>query len=278
MEDFKAIRPGQACSFRGNRKRLVYVATDKRRVLFQEIPFYRVGKSAFPTVNFVCSHRSAPSLKPKMDFDLQIVARHFPELTDSQIKQFRQFAELIAEWNQKLNLISRADIENLPLRHILHSLAIAKTLNFEPGTQILDVGTGGGFPGVPLAILCPDCQFLLIDSVGKKIKAVSNCIESLKLENATAQQTRAENVKSSFDYVIARAVTQLPKFLSWIRNRIKADGFNALPNGVLCLKGGDLSHEFADLSEKPELYPIRSYFGYPEFEDKFVVHVPIESK
>ena len=213
-----------------------------------------------------------------MEFDLQIVNRHFPGLTETQTRQLSKFSELIAEWNQRVNLISRNDIQNLPMRHMLHSLAIAKTVDFQPGTQILDVGTGGGFPGIPLAIIYPECQFQLIDSVGKKIKAVSSCIESLNLGNAVAHQARAETVQEIFDFIIARAVTQLPKFLGWIRDRVRHPSANALANGVLYLKGGDLSEEFSDVPETPTLYPIIDYFKYPEFDNKFVVHIPIASK
>ena len=213
-----------------------------------------------------------------MEFDLQIVNRHFPDLTETQTRQLGKFSALIADWNQRVNLISRNDIQNLPVRHILHSLAIAKTVDFRPGTRILDVGTGGGFPGIPLAILYPECQFQLIDSVGKKIKAVSDCIESLNLDNAVAHQARAETVQDTFDFIVARAVTQLPKFLGWIRDRVRHPSTNALANGVLYLKGGDLTEEFSEVTETPTLYPIVDYFEYPEFENKFVVHVPIASK
>ena len=177
-----------------------------------------------------------------------------------------------------MNLISRNDIQNLPMRHILHSLAIAKTVDFQPGTRILDVGTGGGFPGIPLAIIYPECQFQLIDSVGKKIKAVSNCIESLNLGNAVAHQARAETVQDTFDFIVARAVTQLPKFLGWIRDRVRHQVQTLWLNGVLYLKGGDLSEEFSDVPETPALHPIIDYFKYPEFDNKFVVHIPITSK
>jgi len=213
-----------------------------------------------------------------MEFDLQIVNRHFPSLSESQRRQLNQFSELIAEWNEKVNLVSRNDVQNLPIRHILHSLAIAKTVDFQPGTRILDVGTGGGFPGIPLAILYPECQFQLIDSIGKKIRAVANCIESLGLKNANARQIRASAVEEAFDFVVARAVTQLPKFIQWVRGSIRHPSFNPLENGVLYLKGGDLAEEFADLIEKPTLYPIINYFNYPEFDRKFVVHVPLPEK
>jgi len=213
-----------------------------------------------------------------MEFDLQIVNRHFPSLSESQQQQLQHFSELIAEWNEKVNLVSRTDVQNLPIRHILHSLAIAKTVDFRPGTRILDVGTGGGFPGIPLAILYPECQFQLIDSIGKKIRAVADCIESLGLKNANAQQIRANAVKGAFDFVVARAVTQLPKFLQWVRGSIRHPSFNSLENGVLYLKGGDLAEEFAALVEKPVLYPIINYFNYPEFDSKFVVHVPLPAK
>lgn len=210
-----------------------------------------------------------------MTFDLDIVYRHFPELAAKQKEQLAAFADAIAEWNEKINLVSRADVENLPKRHILHSLAIAKTLAFKPGATVIDVGTGGGFPGIPLAIAFPEARFLLIDSIGKKIKVVQDCIARLGLENAVALQGRAEEVDRQVDFVVARAVTQLPKFMEWIRKKIKRSAFHDLPNGVLYLKGGDLSEEFAAIPEKATAYPIREYFDDADFDQKYVIHIPV---
>ncbi len=211
-----------------------------------------------------------------MDFDLQIVEQHFPDLTPLQRERLYHFASLIGEWNQKINLVSRADIANLPMRHILHSLAIAKAMPFQNGTRIMDVGTGGGFPGLPLAILFPECGFHLVDSIGKKIKVVVDCIHQLGLDNVSAEQVRADKVPKQFDFIVARAVTQLPEFMNWVRKKIKRTAFNALPNGVLYLKGGELKEELDRIKEKPTAFPIREYFDYEEFDQKFVIHVPVQ--
>ena len=210
-----------------------------------------------------------------MDFDLKILEQHFPELSDLQKERFAAYARLIAEWNEKINLISRTDIENLPKKHILHSLAIAKAMPFQDGTRIMDVGTGGGFPGIPLAILFPECGFHLVDSIGKKIKVVVDCVHQLGLDNVSAEQARVENIRNQYDFIVARAVTQLPRFMNWIRKRVKRTAFNDLPNGVLYLKGGDVQEEFASIKETPSAYPIREFFDYEEFHQKFVIHVPV---
>jgi len=210
-----------------------------------------------------------------MDFDLSILERHFPDITEQQRERFAAYAQLIAEWNEKINLISRADVANIPKRHILHSLAIAKAMPFKDGTRIMDVGTGGGFPGIPLAILFPECGFHLVDSIGKKVKVVVDCVHKLGLDNVSAEQARAEKVPNQFDFIVARAVTQLPKFMNWIRKRVKRTAFNELPNGALYLKGGDLSEEFASIKETPTAYPIREFFDYEEFDQKYVIHVPV---
>ena len=211
-----------------------------------------------------------------MDFDLRIVERHFPVLTSLQYERLAQFADLIGEWNQKINLISRSDIDNLPKRHILHSLAIAKAMPFQPGTRIMDVGTGGGFPGLPLAILFPECGFHLVDSIGKKIKVVVDCVHKLGLDNVSAEQVRVDKVPKQFDFVVARAVTQLPEFMNWVRKKIKKTAFNNLPNGVLYLKGGDLKEEFEKIRETPVAFPIQEFFDYEEFNQKYVIHVPVQ--
>jgi len=211
-----------------------------------------------------------------MEFDLKIVEQHFPDLTSLQRERLYHFASLIGEWNQKINLVSRADIANLPKRHILHSLAIAKVMPFQDGTRIMDVGTGGGFPGLPLAILFPECGFHLVDSIGKKIKVVVDIVHQLGLDNVSAEQARADKVPKQFDFIVARAVTQLPEFMNWVRKKIKRTAFNTLPNGVFYLKGGELKEELDRIKEKPTAFPIREYFDYEEFDQKFVIHVPVQ--
>jgi len=210
-----------------------------------------------------------------MTFDLSVVSTHFPELQEAQVHQLEQFAATIAQWNTKINLISRSDIANLPTRHILHSLAIAKVAKFAPGTTVIDVGTGGGFPGIPLAIAFPEARFLLIDSIGKKIRVVEDCIKKLGLKNAAAANCRVEQVDRQVDFIVARAVTQLPKFMSWIRSKVKRSSFNDLPNGVLYLKGGSIDEELDSIPEGNRSHPIREFFDYEEFEQKFVIHIPV---
>ncbi len=196
-------------------------------------------------------------------------------MTALQRQRLQEYARLIRDWNAKINVVSRADIDNLPRRHLLHSLAIAKTMPFHPGTRVMDVGTGGGFPGIPLAILFPDCGFHLVDSIGKKVKVVVDCVRKLELDNVSAEQARAEKVPNQFDFIVARAVTRLPDFMNWIRKKVKRTAFNQLPNGVLYLKGGDLRDEFAGIPETPTAYPIREFFDHEDFDQKYVIHVPV---
>lgn len=203
---------------------------------------------------------------------MELIKRYFPDLSDTQYLQFSQLEPLYREWNQKINLISRKDIDQLYLRHVLHSLAIAKFLEFSPGTKILDVGTGGGFPGIPLAILFPEAEFLLIDSIHKKIKVVEAIIEELRLKNCRASAIRADKVKGKYDFITSRAVSSLPLFISWVRSSIAKSSKNSKPNGILALKGGDLEEEL-NISYKTDIISIQDYFTEPFFETKKLVHV-----
>jgi 16S rRNA (guanine527-N7)-methyltransferase len=207
--------------------------------------------------------------------DSTIIEKYFPSLTDKQKQQFAQLGELYATWNAQINVISRADIDNLYEKHILHSLAIAKVVDFKDFTEILDVGTGGGFPGIPLAILYPNCQFLLVDSIGKKIKVVNEVATALGLENIKAEQIRAELVEGEFDFVVSRAVTRLLPFYGWVKGKININNYNKLKNGILYLKGGDLKEELKELGKKSRVFELSDYFTEEFFETKMVVHVPM---
>jgi 16S rRNA (guanine527-N7)-methyltransferase len=207
--------------------------------------------------------------------DSTIIEKYFPRLTDKQKQQFVQLGELYATWNAQINVISRADIDNLYEKHILHSLAIAKVVDFKDFTEILDVGTGGGFPGIPLAILYPNCQFVLVDSIGKKIKVVNEITTALGLENIKAEQMRAELVEGEFDFVVSRAVTRLLPFYGWVKGKININNYNKLKNGILYLKGGDLKEELKELGKKSRVFELSDYFTEEFFETKMVVHVPM---
>lgn len=207
--------------------------------------------------------------------DSTVIEKYFPRLTDKQRQQFAQLGELYATWNAQINVISRADIDNLYEKHILHSLAIAKVVDFKDFTEILDVGTGGGFPGIPLAILYPNCQFVLVDSIGKKIKVVNEIVSSLGLENIKAEQMRAELVEGEFDFVISRAVTRLLPFYGWVKGKININNYNKLKNGILYLKGGNLKEELKELGKKSRVFELSDYFTEEFFETKMVVHVPM---
>ena len=198
--------------------------------------------------------------------DVQIILKYFPNLSEKQKEEFAKLGELYADWNSKINVISRKDIDNFYERHVLHSLGIAKMISFKPKTKILDVGTGGGFPGIPLAILFPECEFHLVDSVGKKIKVVNAVAESLGLKNVKAEQVRAEELKEKFHFVVSRAVTDLPEFQKWVKNKFLPENFNELPNGTLYLRGeGDLGNKSFEL---------KIYFSEDFFETKKIVFIP----
>lgn len=208
---------------------------------------------------------------------MELLLKYFPELTETQIEKFSRLYNLYFDWNQKINVVSRKDIEELYLRHVLHSLGIAKVISFKPNTRIMDVGTGGGFPGIPLAILFPECHFHLVDSIGKKIKVVDAVKEDLKLENVIASNLRAEAVKGDFDFIVSRAVTKMEVFSGWVKNKITKKSTHELKNGILYLKGGDLTAELASF-HKATIYNLNSYFEENFFDTKKVVHIPLKFK
>lgn len=207
--------------------------------------------------------------------DSEIISRYFPNLTEKQQDQFAKLYALYADWNEKINVVSRKDIENLYVNHVLHSLGIAKVMSFKPGAHVLDVGTGGGFPGIPLAILFPETNFHLVDSIGKKITVVNAVAEGLGLKNVKGEQIRAEQIKNKYDFIVSRAVTRLKEFYGWIHQKVKDKSIHDLDNGILYLKGGDLEAELAELKKPYSLYDLPNYFKEEFFETKKVVYVPL---
>ncbi|MFZ4672094.1 MAG: 16S rRNA (guanine(527)-N(7))-methyltransferase RsmG [Flavobacterium sp.] len=208
---------------------------------------------------------------------MEEILKQFPNLTDNQILQFEKLEALYNDWNAKINVISRKDIDELYTKHVLHSLAIAKIQPFEGGTYILDVGTGGGFPGIPLAILFPETRFYLIDVILKKINVVKAVVEALALKNVKAEQMRASEVKGDYDFIVSRAVTNMPDFVYWIKDKIKKQNKHELKNGILYLKGGDLIEELKSFPNATE-YNIADFFKHEFFETKKVVHLPLKFK
>ena len=205
-----------------------------------------------------------------------VILPHFPDLTDAQLDQLDAIAQTVWDWNQRINVISRKDPEVM-VRHVLHSLGIAKVMRFGPGSRVLDVGTGGGFPGLPLAVLHPETEFVLCDSIGKKIKVVQAAAKAAGLSNVTALHARAEDVDGTYDFVVSRAVTRMAGFLSWLDGKIKTDDAHPLPNGVLYLKGGDLTEELSEVEASCQLTPLATWFADPFFETKQVVHVDLST-
>jgi 16S rRNA (guanine527-N7)-methyltransferase len=203
------------------------------------------------------------------------IFHYFPELSEIQKDQFRKLFPLYEDWNSKINVISRKDIDQLYIRHVLHSLAIYRFIQFKPGTKILDIGTGGGFPGIPLAIMLPETEFLLTDSIGKKINVVLEVSASLGLKNVRAQHIRSEQVKEKFDFVVSRAVAELKELLVWCNGKIHQKQINAVPNGLICLKGGDLKEEFAGLRKDIEMFDLQDWFSEDFFDTKKLIYVPL---
>ena len=206
---------------------------------------------------------------------IQIILKYFPDLSLNQKSNFEKLFELYTFWNNQINVISRKDIDLIYERHVLHSLGIAKVISFRPGTKVLDVGTGGGFPGIPLAILFPETEFFLVDSIGKKIKVVNEISNALNLKNVRAKHCRAEDINEKFDFVVSRAVTEFPVFYSWIKNKFLIQNLNDLKNGILYLKGGDLKEEFGIYYDHAQFYELKNYFKEEFFETKKVVYYKI---
>ncbi len=204
---------------------------------------------------------------------MDTIKKYFPDLTPEQTEQFSHLKGLYEEWNSQINVISRKDTENFYERHVLHSLAIAKVMRFTDGSEIMDIGTGGGFPGIPLAILFPECRFTLVDSIGKKVKVANGVAENLGLKNVTAVHERAEKIDHKFDFIVSRAVTSMPDFIKWTKNKFKPKNNNPLANGILYLKGGDLKEEMKMVNKFYKFHDIPDFFDEPFFETKKVVYV-----
>lgn len=206
---------------------------------------------------------------------MDIILKYFPDLTETQKQQFAALYDLYTDWNSKINVISRKDITNLYGHHVLHSLGIAKIIHFRPSTEVMDLGTGGGFPGIPLAILFPDTHFHLVDSIGKKVKVATEIAQAIGLKNVTTRHCRAEEEKQQFDFVVSRAVMPLTDLLKIIRKNIRKEQHNALPNGLICLKGGELDREVMPVKHQTLIYDLKDYFEEEFFETKKVVYVTI---
>ena len=208
---------------------------------------------------------------------MELVLKYFPELTEDQISKFQNLETLYQDWNLKINVVSRKDIDELYLRHVLHSLAIAKVLKFKAGSKILDVGTGGGFPGVPLAILFPECSFHLVDSIAKKLKVVDEVVNGLGLTNVKTTHSRVEEIKDTYDFIVSRAVAAMPTFVHWVKGKIAKQQKHDLKNGILYLKGGDLREELQDY-KTAAIYKLSDFYAEDFFDTKKVVHLPLKFK
>lgn len=206
-----------------------------------------------------------------------LIYNYFPDLTDGQKRQFEMLQDLYQDWNKKINVVSRKDIDELYLRHVLHSLGIAKFQPFSPGTAVLDVGTGGGFPGIPLAIMFPDVHFTLVDAIGKKIKVVREVVDGLGITNVTTIHSRVEDIDQQFDFIVSRAVAAMPTFVHWVKGKIKKNSLHTRRNGIIYLKGGDLEEELREY-RTVEIYPLSEIFGEAFFETKKLVYLPMKFK
>ena len=204
---------------------------------------------------------------------MKIIIDEFPNLNDKQISQFYRLKSIYKEWNSKINVISRKDIENIYIRHVLHSLVIAKFIKFKRGTTILDLGTGGGFPGIPLAIIFPYCKFILVDSIRKKISVVEQVVKELDLKNVKFEWSRAEEINFKYDFLVTRAVAKMPILINWSRGKFNKESKNEIPNGIIALKGGDIETELIGISQK-KILDIKNYFDIQYFHDKKIVYVP----
>ncbi|WP_452219522.1 16S rRNA (guanine(527)-N(7))-methyltransferase RsmG [Lacinutrix salivirga] len=208
---------------------------------------------------------------------MELILKYFPNLTEDQKLKFEQLEALYKDWNLKINVVSRKDIDELYLRHVLHSLAIAKVIEFKPGSKIMDVGTGGGFPGIPLAILFPECSIHLVDSIAKKLKVVDEVVEGLALTNVKTTHTRVEEIKDTYDFIVSRAVAAMPTFVHWIKGKVAKKQNHELKNGIIYLKGGDLTEELQDY-KSATVYAISDFYTEAFFETKKIVHLPIKFK
>ncbi|WP_299778234.1 16S rRNA (guanine(527)-N(7))-methyltransferase RsmG [uncultured Formosa sp.] len=208
---------------------------------------------------------------------MDLILKYFPDLTDDQISKFQKLESLYQDWNLKINVVSRKDIDELYLRHVLHSLGIAKLISFKDGTKLMDVGTGGGFPGIPLAILFPECSFHLVDSIAKKLKVVSDVVEGLGLTNVKVTHSRVEEINDKYDFIVSRAVAAMPTFVYWTKGKIAKEQRNDLKNGIIYLKGGDLADELQDY-KTATIYNLSDYFEEDFYETKKIVHLPLKYK
>tara|TARA_R110002050_G_scaffold281956_1_gene429598 strand:+ start:2387 stop:3016 length:630 start_codon:yes stop_codon:yes gene_type:complete len=208
---------------------------------------------------------------------MELVLKYFPNLTEDQIDKFKKLESLYQDWNLKINVVSRKDIDELYLRHVLHALGIAKVIEFKDGSRIMDVGTGGGFPGIPLAILFPECSFHLVDSIAKKLKVVDEVVEGLGLNNVKTTHSRVEEINETYDFIVSRAVAAMPTFVHWVKGKIAKQQNHDLKNGVLYLKGGDLTEELKDY-KTTTVYNLSNYFSEDFYETKKVVHLPLKNR